>query len=165
MIKIWDERRLIVPLQYFIENSFQNWTRSSTELLGSLFLWVDYKMPLDPLRQELERLCKEAPTLWDGRLAIIQVTDTSDKAIQLRVLVSSSNASNGWDLRCLLREKLVQFIATNNPEYLPQLRTHFFEEQAGQIWKHCRGERGIYPSGCRTWARSGSRADQHLIQS
>jgi small-conductance mechanosensitive channel len=130
VIKIWDERRLIVPLQYFIENSFQNWTRSSTELLGSLFLWVDYKMPLDPLRQELERLCKEAPNLWDGRLAIIQVTDTSDKAIQLRVLVSSSNASNGWDLRCLLREKLVQFIATNNPEYLPQLRTHFFEDQA-----------------------------------
>jgi len=128
VIKIWDERRLIVPLQYFIENPFQNWTRESTQLLGSLFLWVDYAMPLDPLRKELERLCTQAPELWDGRVSIIQVTDTSDKAIQLRILVSSSNASNSWDLRCLLREKLVQFIATNHPDYLPQLRTNYYED-------------------------------------
>lgn len=129
VIKIWDERRLIVPLQYFIENPFQNWTRESTQLLGSLFLWVDYSMPLDPLRKELDRLCKQVPELWDGRVANVQVTDTSDKAIQLRVLVSSSNAGNSWDLRCMLREKLVQFIATNHPDYLPQLRTHFYEDQ------------------------------------
>lgn len=129
VIKIWDERRLIVPLQYFIEKPFQNWTRESTQLLGSLFLWVDYAMPLDPLRSELERLCKQAPELWDGRVSNIQVTDTSDKAIQLRILVSSSNASNSWDLRCLLREKLVQFIATNHPDYLPQLRTNYYEDQ------------------------------------
>lgn len=127
VIKIWDERRLIVPLQYFIENPFQNWTRASTQLLGSLFIWVDYAMPLDSLRSELERLCKQAPELWDGRVSNIQVTDTSDKAIQLRILVSSSNASNNWDLRCLLREKLVQFIAANHPDYLPQLRTHYYE--------------------------------------
>lgn len=129
VIKIWDERRLIVPLQYFIENPFQNWTRESTQLLGSLFLWVDYAMPLDPLRSELERLCKQVPELWDGRVSNIQVTDTSDKAIQLRILVSSSNASNSWDLRCLLREKLVQFIATNYADYLPQLRTNYYEDQ------------------------------------
>ncbi|MDO8345068.1 MAG: mechanosensitive ion channel [Cellvibrio sp.] len=129
VIKIWDERRLIVPLQYFIENPFQNWTRESTQLLGSLFLWVDYAMPLDPLRIELERLCKQVPNLWDGRVSNIQVTDTSDKAIQLRILVSSSNASNSWDLRCFLREKLVQFIATNHPDYLPQLRTNYYEDQ------------------------------------
>jgi small-conductance mechanosensitive channel len=128
VIKIWDERRLIVPLQYFIENPFQNWTRESTQLLGSLFLWVDYAMPLDPLRKELENLCKQVPALWDGRVSIIQVTDTSDKAIQLRILVSSSNASNSWDLRCFLREKLVQFIATNHPDYLPQLRTNFYDD-------------------------------------
>lgn len=128
VIKIWDERRLIVPLQYFIENPFQNWTRESTQLLGSLFLWVDYAMPLDPLRKELECLCKQAPELWDGRVSNIQVTDTSDKAIQLRILVSSSNASNSWDLRCLLRERLVQFIATTHPDYLPQLRTVYYED-------------------------------------
>ncbi len=129
VIKIWDERRLIVPLQYFIENPFQNWTRESTQLLGSLFLWVDYAMPLDPLRKELENLCSQVPALWDGRVSNIQVTDTSDKAIQLRILVSSSNAGNSWDLRCFLREKLVQFIATNHPDYLPQLRTNFYEDQ------------------------------------
>jgi hypothetical protein len=97
--------------------------------LGSLFLWVDYAMELEPLRKELETLCKQVPELWDGRVSIIQVTDTSDKAIQLRILVSSSNASNSWDLRCFLREKLVQFIATNHPDFLPQLRTNFSEDQ------------------------------------
>jgi len=129
VIKIWDERRLIVPLQYFIEHPFQNWTRSSTQLLGALFLWVDYAMPLEPLRKELETLCKQVPELWDGRVSNIQVTDTSDKAMQLRILVSSSNASTNWDLRCFLREKLVQFIAAHYPDSLPQLRTNFSEDQ------------------------------------
>ena len=86
-------------------------------------------MPLDPLRKELESLCKQKPELWDGRVSNIQVTDTSDKAMQLRILVSSSNASNSWDLRCFLREKLVQFIAANYPDSLPQLRTNFYEDQ------------------------------------
>lgn len=129
VIKIWDERRLIVPLQYFIENPFQNWTRESTQLLGTLTLWVDYAMPLEPLRKELDKWCKEVPHLWDGRVANLQVTDTNERAIQLRILVSSSNASASWDLRCLLREKFVQFIANNYPDYLPQLRTSFNEEE------------------------------------
>jgi len=126
VIKIWDERRLVVPLQYFIENPFQNWTRESTQLLGTLTLWVDYQIPLEPLRKELDNLCKQVPTLWDGRANNIQVVDTNDKAIQLRILVSASNASNSWDLRCFIREKLIQFIATNYPDYLPQLRAQFY---------------------------------------
>lgn len=129
VIKVWDERRLIVPLQYFIETPFQNWTRSSTQLLGTLFFWVDYAMPLEPLRKELEKWCKEVPNLWDGRVSNLQVTDASEKAIQLRVLVSSSNAGNNWDLRVYLREKIVQFIAENYPNYLPQLRTNLYEDQ------------------------------------
>lgn len=129
VIKIWDERRLIVPLQYFIENPFQNWTRESTQILGTFFIWVDYAMPLDPLRKELESWCKQHTQLWDGRVSNLQVTDTSDRAVQLRILVSSSNASNSWDLRCILREKLVQYIATNYPDYLPQLRTSFYEDK------------------------------------
>lgn len=133
VVKIWDERRLVVPLQYFIEKPFQNWTRESTQLLGSLFLWVDYAMPLEPMRRELERLCAEVPNLWDGRVANVQVTDTTDRAIQLRVLVSSSNASNSWDLRCFLREKLIHFVTLNHPDYLPQLRTNIFEEQAADV--------------------------------
>jgi small-conductance mechanosensitive channel len=129
VVKIWDERRLIVPLQYFIENPFQNWTRESTQLLGTFFLWVDYAMPLEPLRKELDRLCKQVPEWWDGRVSNIQVTDTSEKAVQLRVLVSSSNAGNNWDLRCFLREHLLQFIVENHSDYLPQLRTNFYEDQ------------------------------------
>jgi small-conductance mechanosensitive channel len=129
VVKIWDERRLIVPLQYFIENPFQNWTRESTQLLGTLFLWVDYGMPLEPLRQELERLCKQVPEWWDGRVRNIQVTDTSEKSVQLRVLVSSTNASNNWDLRCFLREHLLQFIVEKHSDYLPQLRTNLYEDK------------------------------------
>jgi small-conductance mechanosensitive channel len=129
VIKIWDERRLIVPLSYFIEEPFQNWTRESTQILGALFLWVDYGMPLDSLRTELERLCKQVPNLWDGRVNNIQVTDISEKSVQLRVLVSSSNAGNNWDLRCFIRENLLKFIVANHAEHLPQLRTSFDEDQ------------------------------------
>jgi hypothetical protein len=86
-------------------------------------------MPLEPLRKELDRLCKQVPEWWDGRVSNIQVTDTSEKAVQLRVLVSSSNAGNNWDLRCFLREHLLQFIVENHSDYLPQLRTNFYEDQ------------------------------------
>lgn len=78
VLRIWDERRLVVPLNWFMENPFQNWTRSSAELLGSVFLWLDYGMPLEPLRAELQRLCDTAPE-WDGRVCVLQVTDTSDR--------------------------------------------------------------------------------------
>lgn len=129
VIKIWDERRLIVPLQYFIENPFQNWTRKNSQLIGSVFLWVDYSMPLEPLRKELEKLCKES-TDWDGRVSVLQVTDTNERAIQLRILASSSNASKGWDLRCNLREKLIHFIGVNYPDCLPRLRTDLHDEES-----------------------------------
>lgn len=128
VIRIWDERRLIVPLQYFIENPFQNWTRRTSNLTGSLFLWVDYVMPLEPLRKELESLCKQSPALWDGRVCVLQVTDTNEKAMQLRILVSTKDSSSNWDLRCFIREKLINFISVNHPECLPQLRANLHEE-------------------------------------
>lgn len=128
VVRIWDERRLIVPLQYFIENPFQNWTRESAQILGSLFIWVDYSMPLDPLRKELDNLCKQVPDLWDGRVAIIQVTETSERSIQLRILVSSANSGKNWDLRCYLRENLIHFITAKYPDYLPQLRTNLIQD-------------------------------------
>jgi small-conductance mechanosensitive channel len=127
VVKIWDERRLIVPLQYFIEKPFQNWTRESTQLLSSFFLWTDYTMPLQPLREELDRLLKQTPELWDGRVSNIQVTDVSEKCMQLRVLISASNASKSWDLRCFLRENLLQFIVTHYADYLPKWRTDIFQ--------------------------------------
>lgn len=128
VVRIWDERRLIIPLQYFIENPFQNWTRRTSNLIGSIFLWVDYSTPLAPLRKELETLCKESPKLWDGNVCVLQVTDTDAKAIQLRVLVSSKDSSSNWDLRCFIREKLINFISLNHPECLPQLRANLHEE-------------------------------------
>jgi small-conductance mechanosensitive channel len=128
VIRIWDERRLIVPLQYFIENPFQNWTRRTSNIIGSLFLWVDYVMPLEPLRKELENLCKQSPALWDGRVCVLQVTDTNERAIQLRVLVSTKDSSSNWDLRCFVREKLINYISLNYPECLPQLRANLHEE-------------------------------------
>ncbi len=128
VIRIWDDRRLIVPLQYFIEHPFQNWTRKTSNLIGSLFLWVDYSMPLEPLRQELDNLCKLSPNLWDGKVCVLQVTEATERAIQLRILVSSNDSSSNWDLRCFIREKLINFISLKHPECLPQVRANLHEE-------------------------------------
>ncbi len=121
-VAIWDQRRLVVPLQYFIEKPFQNWTRSSSEILGTVFLWVDYGMPLGPLREELKRLCEGTP-LWDKRVCLIQVTDTSERAMQLRALVSAADAGRAWDLRCLVREGLLDYIRREHSQFLPRVRT------------------------------------------
>lgn len=121
VVAIWDQRRLVVPLQYFIEKPFQNWTRQTAELLGSVMLWVDYRMPVEPVRAELKRLCSEDPD-WDGRVADVQVTDTSATAMQLRLLVSSADSGRNWDLRCRVREAIIAFIAREHPHCLPQLR-------------------------------------------
>ena len=120
-VAIWDQRRLVVPLQYFIEKPFQNWTRSSSEILGTVFLWVDYGMPLDALRAELKRLCEGTP-LWDKRVCLIQVTEVSERAMQLRALVSAADAGSAWDLRCLVREGLLDYIRREHPQFLPRVR-------------------------------------------
>lgn len=121
VVQIWDQRRLIVPLQYWIEKPFQNWTRSSSELMGTVFLWVDYRMPLAPLRAELQRLCK-ASVHWDKRLAMIQVTEAGPQAMQLRCLVTSASASAAWDLRCEVREGLLDFMQREYVDFLPRQR-------------------------------------------
>jgi hypothetical protein len=110
-----------VPLQWFIEHPFQNWTRTSAEIIGTVFVWADYRLPLAPLRAELERLCKEAPE-WDHRVCILQVTETTERAMQLRALVSSSDSGLNWDLRCKVREGLIRFIQQRYPDCLPQAR-------------------------------------------
>ena len=122
VVRIWDDRRLVVPLQYFIEKPFQNWTRRGSSLIGTVFLWADYSLPLEPLREELRRLCKDVPELWDGRVCVLQVTDASEKSIQLRALVSSPDSSRNWDLRCHIRENLLGFIQRQYPHSLPQVR-------------------------------------------
>ena len=121
VVKIWDERRLIVPLQWFIENPFQNWTRTSSNIIGSVFFWVDYRLPLEPLRQELTRILEAAPE-WDRRVCTLQVTDTSERAMQVRVLASSINSGSNWDLKCRIREGLIAFIQREHAEALPHVR-------------------------------------------
>jgi hypothetical protein len=114
-------RRLVVPITYFIEQPFQNWTRSSADILGTVFLYVDYGMPLDALRAELTRLL-EASRYWDRKVNLLQVTDAKEHTLEIRALASAADASLAWDLRCEIREKLVAFIQQNHPESLPRLR-------------------------------------------
>lgn len=128
VVRTWDDRRLIVPLQWFIENPFQNWTRQTSALTGTVFLWVDYSMPVEPLRAELDRLCKSVPELWDGRVSGLQVTETTEQTVQLRILVSASDSSKCWDLRCFVREKLINFITINYPDHLPHVRANINQQ-------------------------------------
>lgn len=121
VVAIWDQRRLIVPLQQLIDRPFQNWTRTTSEILGTVFLWVDFAVPLDPLRAELRRLC-ESTANWDGRVCGLVVTDANDRAMQLRALVSSADSGKCWDLRCHVREGLIAFINGHYPGALPRLR-------------------------------------------
>lgn len=121
VVKIWDERRLIVPLQWFIENPFQNWTYRNADILGPVYLWADYRLPLEPLRHEMARICETAPE-WDGRVCTLQVVDASDRAVQLRALASAGDAGRSWDLKCRIREGLIAFIQRHHAEALPHLR-------------------------------------------
>ena len=121
VLRIWDQRRLIIPLQWFIEKPFQNWTRSNSQLIGTVFLWVDYRMPLAPLREAAQHAC-EAASEWDGRLCQLQVVEAAANAVQLRLLVTSQNASMNWDLRCKVREAMVDFMQREYPQFLPLTR-------------------------------------------
>lgn len=121
VVKLWDWRRLILPLSYFINTPFQNWTRDSTRLIGSAFLYVDYEAPIDRLRAELERICR-ASLFWDGDVVSLQVTDVTDRVAQVRCLASARNAGTAFDLRCEIREKMLAFMRDQCPEALPRER-------------------------------------------
>lgn len=127
VLKIWDERRMIIPLQWFIENPFQNWTRTGSQIIGTLYVYVDYRAPIAPIRAEAQRLAESAPE-WDGRVFNLQVTDITDKAVQLRVMVSSRESGKNWDLRCRIREGLLAFLAREYPQLMPTFRV---QEGAG----------------------------------
>lgn len=124
VVQIWDLRRLIVPIGYFIEQPFQNWTRTGSELLGTVFLYVDYNVPIDALRRELTRILETSKN-WDGKVNGLQVTDSKERTLEVRALASAADASLAWDLRCEVREKLVDFLQRNHPGSLPRLRASF----------------------------------------
>lgn len=121
VVRLWDLRRLVVPINYFIEKPFQNWTRQSSEILGTVMLFTDYYVSLKEIRAELRRLCEASP-YWDKKVCALQVTDTTDQSVQLRVLVSAANSGNAWELRVYLREMLLEYIRENHPESLPRTR-------------------------------------------
>ncbi|MDX8338087.1 mechanosensitive ion channel [Draconibacterium sp. IB214405] len=124
VVKIWDQRRLVVPSTYFFEKPFQNWTRTSAEILGTVFLYTDYHVSFDVLREELTRLLESTP-LWDKRVNVLQVTDAKEYGVEIRVLVSAKDSPTAWDLRVFIREKLIEFIQKYYPESLPRTRVVF----------------------------------------
>lgn len=121
VVKIWDERRLIVPVLQFLEKPFQNWTRTSSQLLGTVELRLDYCVPIEEIRAEFQRVLTGSE-LWDQRVCSVQVTDASERTMLVRLLLSARNASDAWDLRCLARERLITFIQRKYPDGLPKLR-------------------------------------------
>jgi small-conductance mechanosensitive channel len=121
VIKIWDQRRLIVPLEHFINNPFQNWTRTRADLIGAVTLHTDYSVPVDALRAELQRITA-ASTRWDKRVCVLQVIDTTPTTMILRALVSAEDSPTAWDLRCEVREALLGFLAREHPNALPRTR-------------------------------------------
>ncbi|WP_413667718.1 mechanosensitive ion channel family protein [Mucilaginibacter sp. Mucisp86] len=133
VLKIWDERRLILPINYFIQKPFQNWTRTSADILGTVFLYMDHTVPVDAIREEFERLIVKS-NLWDKRVKVVQVTDVREHVIEIRVLMSSSTSSNAFDLRCYIRENLITFIQKNYPNSLPRSRNEF--SNLGELEKY-----------------------------
>ncbi len=122
VVKLWDLRRLVLPIQYFVDNPFQNWTRESAEIIGSVFLKLDYSMPIEPIRNHLEEILEDND-LWNKNVKVVQVTESGDREMEIRILVSAINAPTAWDLRCDVREKMITFIQENYPDKLPRYRT------------------------------------------
>ncbi len=121
VINIWDKRTLIVPLSFFIEQPFTNWTRSGSDIMGTAFLYVDYSVPVEELRAELQRIVKNQPQ-WDQKICGLQVTNLSEHTMELRCLVGSPNSGANFDLRCIVREKMIAFVRDNYPLALPTMR-------------------------------------------
>ncbi len=132
VVRIWDLRRLVLPITYFIEKPFQNWTRVTADILGTVYLYVDYTVPIQTIREELHRILKGSE-LWNGNVWGLQVTNATERTVELRALMSASDASTAWNLRCEVREKLVEYIQNNYPDGLPKLRAEIHEKRGNEI--------------------------------
>jgi len=121
VVKIWDERRMMLPVTYFLEKPFQNWTRSSANIMGTVFFHVGYDLPVQAIRDFVPQILKDNPN-WDGRVFNVQITNTNEIYKEMRILVSSSDASKNWDLRTEVREKVIDFIQANYPDCFAKVR-------------------------------------------
>ncbi|WP_158858587.1 mechanosensitive ion channel family protein [Lunatibacter salilacus] len=130
VVRIWDQRRLVLPITYFLEKPFQNWTRTTADIWGTVFLYVDHTIPVTPLKGYLKSILESTP-LWDGKVQVLQVTDVRERTVELRCLMSAVDSPTAFDLRCLVREKMLEYIQTNYPECLPKTRV-LMEEDASE---------------------------------
>ncbi len=141
VVRLWDWRRMIVPLSYFIEKPFQNWTRIGGELIGTVFLYVDHTAPIEAIRMKLTEIAKQS-RLWNGEVVNLQVSDCKETTIELRALVSANSASAVWDLRCEVREKLIDFLQREHPSALPRRRYEAADLAAPEGVREIRAARG-----------------------
>lgn len=118
VVRLWDWRRLILPITYFVNEPFQNWTRNKAEIIGSVFFHLDYSAPVDKIREQLTKILESEP-LWDKKVSVLHVVDATEKTIELRALMSAKTSPQAWDLRCSVREKLIKYIQENHPDCLP----------------------------------------------
>jgi len=121
VVRLWDWRRMVLPLSYFIEKPFQNWTREGSALIGTVFLYADYTAPVAEMRRKLEEIVKASP-LWDGQVAGLQVTDFREQVMEIRMLVSARTSGRAFDLRCEVREKMIAWLQAEHPHALPRRR-------------------------------------------
>jgi len=128
VVRIWDLRRLVVPISYFLEKPFQNWTRTSADLLGTVFIYTDYSVPVKEIRTELTRIL-ESSSKWDKKVNGVQVTNVTEKTVELRALMSAADSPAAWALRCEVREKLLEFLQQRFPECLPRIRLEMNKEK------------------------------------
>ncbi|SIQ17101.1 Small-conductance mechanosensitive channel [Rhizobium sp. RU35A] len=125
VVKLWDWRRLILPLGYFIEKPFQNWTREGAALIGTVMIYLDYTIPVAEIRRKVEEIARNSP-LWDGQVVNVAVTDFRESVMEIRILVSAADGGRTFDLRCEVREKLMAFIQREYPGALPKVRAEAF---------------------------------------
>ncbi|HET7911696.1 MAG TPA: mechanosensitive ion channel domain-containing protein [Pseudolabrys sp.] len=130
VVKLWDLRRMIVPLTYFIEKPFQNWTRESSSLIGNVMIYLDYRAPIDLIREKFAAILKESHR-WDGQVSAVQVTDFKEGTMEVRLLMSARSSGQAFDLRCEVREKLIEFLQREHPEALPHTRQIAFRGDSG----------------------------------
>jgi hypothetical protein len=128
VVRIWDLRRLVVPLSYFLENPFQNWTRTTSDILGTVFLYADYSVPVGAVRDELHRVLQTSD-LWDRKVWGLQVTDASEHTVELRALMSATTSGRAWDLRCHVREAMLDFLQREHPQSLPRVRAELHRHE------------------------------------
>jgi small-conductance mechanosensitive channel len=129
VVRIWDLRRLVVPISYFIEKPFQNWTRTSADILGTVLFYTDYTIPVEAVREEFKRIVERSQK-WDRKVAVLQVTNATEQTLELRALISAKDAGSAWDLRCEVRENLIAFIQKTFPESLPKMRALLHEPES-----------------------------------